>query len=248
MVPRGLDRSSAAAATQLQQAMRKHDAHHAPKLAPTVETPAPSDDDQLLAAWCGGDLKAGDELVRRHYRRLCSFIYPRVGGVRDEMVEVAHNVLTTVAQNKAEIRCFRRYLYGVARLKLYEHRRIRTPEPITEAAVEDVSEALAPTFLERMREATIREDVAARALRSLSADDQIILLLRSAHGLKLREVAEMLGLSPSQAAHRIAAARGRLRAAVKVIEKQVLASDARPRRLSSWMESLNGRMDELRSA
>lgn len=208
------------------------------------------DDDRLLRDWCAGDLDAGDELARRYYQPICRFLFNRAGCSSDAVREVAHEVFVTVAQRKADIRRFRPFLYGVAGLKLLEYRRTRVTEPIAEGRVVDQDESRGASALIDARDSASREDIAARALRSLPMGDQIVLALKNVKDLTRREVADILGVCETTVAKRIAAARERLRVAIAGLERPDAATreDTRPRRLSSWAESIGDTLVALRCA
>ena len=163
-------------------------------------------DDELLARWCEGDVRAGDRLFERHSDSIIRFFR---GMVRDGAEELVQETFTRVVAARERIHSdFRAYLFGVAwnvmRGHLRKLARDRKVDPASESMVN-----LDPgpsTLAARRREHRLLHE----ALRRLPTQHQAALQLHYWEGLKTREIAEIMGLSPSGMRTRLQTAKAQL--------------------------------------
>ena len=82
-------------------------------------------DEQLLQAWRGGDLDAGNALFARHFDALCRFFRNKVG---DEVDDLIQKTLLACLEGQHAFRgdaSFKTWMFVVARHQLYAHLRRR---------------------------------------------------------------------------------------------------------------------------
>lgn len=199
-------------------------------------TAKPSDA-ELLDRWRADDRAAGNQLISRHYKPVFRFLVGRTSGNADAAEELTQRVFEVALRKHDTIgHSFRAYVFGVARLKLLEHYRIRPSEPPPEETADDTISATAK--IAKAQE----EDIVARALRRLSIDDQILIDLKDHESLKAREIAAIMGdPSPrgeSSISGRITRARTRLRHEVERLVDDPELRDATLRHIDSWHQSL----------
>ena len=171
---------------------------------------APSDL-ELLVAWRGGDARAGDALVSRHWASVARFFRAKAGADAADLI--AQTFLACVeAIDRIEGDNVRGYLFGVARKRLADHfrRRARTPE--LDAGVSSLAD-LAPGAItelgNRERDALLRD-----ALTRIPLDDQIALELSYFEHLSTRELATALDVPENTVRSRLVRARDKLRKAL----------------------------------
>ena len=168
-------------------------------MQPATERATPSQQaksDDLVTRARNGDGAAWEELYRQAYQRLTAFAYNRLRSVEDAQDAVSETISRAIAQvhrYKGPDDLFVAWLFGILRHVVADHQRDqakrgrhRPPEDV-ELPV-DPAELLA-AHAER---AAVR-----RALARLDADEQELLLLRAASGLRSEEVAAAVGKKPS---------------------------------------------------
>jgi RNA polymerase sigma-70 factor (ECF subfamily) len=173
------------------------------------------DDEQLLAQWRAGDLRAGDRLFERHDAAIIRFFR---GMVRDGAEELVQDTFTRTVAGRDRIHSsFRAYLFGIAwnvlRQHLRELARDRKIDPEVESMVN-----LDPgpsTLVARRREQRLLHE----ALRRLPADHQAALQLRYWEGLRIREIAEIMGISASGMRTRLQTAKVQLERVMKALDQ-----------------------------
>jgi len=164
------------------------------------------DDRELLERWRGGDENANEAFVRRYYDDIKGFLARRLD--LQVAADLAHDVFLAALEKDslADIQSIKRYLFGIARFKLMEHRReqYRTPDEL-ESQVDPVSGACS---ILRQKEDRL---LLVGALKTLSAEEQQYLLWYYADDLSQREIAEHVGLAEAQVRGRLHRARDKLR-------------------------------------
>jgi len=166
-----------------------------------------AEDDWLVEAVLRGDAEAFGGIVRKYENAIFNLMY-RATGSREEAADLTQDAFLKAYDRLHTFRAGRKFhpwLYtlsiNVARDYLRKQKRqpktsLRHPETIAETAFGD-SNAVA----EADRAAEIQS--LFEVLRNLSLDDREALLLRFREGLKMKEIAEQLGLSVSGAKMRV---------------------------------------------
>jgi RNA polymerase sigma-70 factor (ECF subfamily) len=176
-----------------------------------------ADDLELFHRWADGDVDAGQALVVRHYDAVYFFFASKLPD--DVAVELTQDTFETVCKKAASLRIhssFSSYLFGIARWKLVAHFRGQGKhafDPLADSCPDPGPASSVTALLDHRRE----ESTLVRALRQLALDDQILLELRIHEGLRLREIAEILGVTKERVAARLLAAKRRLLRAVEAL-------------------------------
>ena len=170
---------------------------------------AEPNDEALLQRWRNGDAEAGDALAVRYCAAVLSFFANKVPeGGEDLMQKTFLACLDT--DPAQEIRSFRAFLFGIARMQLlryYERRgQLRGEEMMSRVSLA----GLATTPTERIARAE-SHDLLHRALATLPLDQQIALELFYWQKLPVAEVASALSLSEGGTRAKLHRARQKLR-------------------------------------
>jgi RNA polymerase sigma factor (sigma-70 family) len=194
-------------------------------------------DAELLERWRADDRAAGNQLISRHYKPLFRFLVGRTSGNADAAAELTQRVFEVALRKQEKIGDnFRAFVFGVARLKLLEHYRIRPTEPPPAELLDNMTSPSGK--IAKAQE----ENIVARALRKLSIDDQILIDLKDHESLKAHEIAAIMGDASPKGQNsirgRISRARARLRHEVEQLVEDPELRDATLRRIDSWHKSL----------
>ena len=166
-----------------------------------------AEDDRLVYAVLKGDTEAFGDIVRRYEKPIFNLMY-RATGSREEAADLTQEAFLKAYDRLHTFRAGRRFhpwLYtlsiNVARDYLRKQQRQpntlrRDPETIAETAFGDPN-----AIAEAGRSAKIQS--LFEILRNLPLDDREALLLRFREGLRMKEIAERLGLSVSGAKMRV---------------------------------------------
>jgi RNA polymerase sigma-70 factor (ECF subfamily) len=166
-----------------------------------------AEDDRLVEAVLLGNVEAFGGIVRKYENAIFNLMY-RATGSREEAADLTQDAFLKAYDRLHTFRAGRKFypwLYtlsvNVARDDLRRRQRqprmsLRDPETIAEMTFGDsnaVAEADRSTEIQSLFE----------MLRNLPIDDREALLLRFREGLKMKEIAEQLGLSVSGAKMRV---------------------------------------------
>lgn len=174
------------------------------------------DDATALEAWIGGDVRAGQVLVRRHYDRILLFFYSKVSSeVARDLTQSTFETLCAKGSGFRGRSSLTTYLFGIARWKLVHHFRNeqthrRRFDPLRDSAADPVVDVTISSLFEGRR----RQTLVVRGLRTLPLDDQVLLELKDYEGLTGRQIAEIFEMNRPAVAARISRARKRLAKAV----------------------------------
>ena len=196
---------------------------------------------ELLNAWSGGDVQAGQQLIKRHYDAVYLFCYGKVGPqVSEDLTQATFETLCGHPEKFRGDSAMRTYLFGIARWKLVHHfeNRAGTGKPFEplEDSIHDPALERSITSLFAARD---REVLVVQALRSLSLDDQSLLELKDYEGMTAAALALVFEIPAGTVASRLKRARGRLRAAV---ERLAISPDL----VEQTMTNLDGYMRAIR--
>jgi RNA polymerase sigma-70 factor (ECF subfamily) len=168
-------------------------------------------DEELIAAWRGGDTRAGEQFVQRMFEPIRRFFASKVGGEVEELLQQTFAAIV-VGKDRFEGRASpRAYVFGVARNILREHYRGRSRAgvDIEESSVRDLGAGPSTMRWRRKEDERLLD-----ALRSLPLHMQTVIELFYWDDLTGREVAEILEVPEGTVASRLRRARARLRSAL----------------------------------
>lgn len=182
-------------------------------------------DEELVAAFVGGDRAAFDEIVRRYSRRVYA-ICLRYFGDPSEAEDAAQETFVVLWRRASTFRggaAFSTWLYRVTTNVCHDlgRRRARRPRP---AEMEPGDDAPATDDLLANRELGL--DL-AQALATLEADQREVVVLHDVGGVPYADIAERLGVPVGTVKSRIA--RGHARLATILADRR----PTEPRRPSS---------------
>ncbi|MCA9706997.1 MAG: sigma-70 family RNA polymerase sigma factor [Myxococcales bacterium] len=167
-------------------------------------------DYELLRAWRGDDAAAGNELVRRHFASVFSFLRSKVPDHVDDLVQRTFLACVESVERIDESRSFRAYLFGIARRQLiYHYRRDRHSDrfdPMRESVHDAGGGSPSQHAAARQEQRLVLE-----ALHRLPLDLQIPLELHYWETLSVAEVAAVLEIPPGTVKSRLHRARELLR-------------------------------------
>lgn len=206
---------------------------------------AQRDDLELLNAWRGGDVGAGDELLTRHYPAVYRFFANKINNGLEDLVQGA---FARCVEGVASVQlrgAFKPYLFGICRhVLLDEYRARRGGKHDVDSARESIADlgAGATTILAKKRQ----ELILLEALRALPLDQQILVELYYWENLSGRELGEFLGVPENTARSRVRLARERL--AKTIIEfakggEASIAAAVEDGALETWAASIREQID-----
>lgn len=191
-------------------------------------------DEQLLAAWRSGDRDAGSALFDRHFDAIYDFFDRKV---HEDVSDLVQRTFLGCVESLDRFRgdCSpRTYLFAIARHELYGHLRAKRRDQRLDFAVSSLFD-LGPS---PSSAAGLRGDAARlrEALESIPLELQILLELRFWEDLKMRELAEVLGLPQGTVASRLRRAFSLLRERLEgEVEARELTQDET---LEAWAREL----------
>ncbi|MEM9461729.1 MAG: sigma-70 family RNA polymerase sigma factor [Myxococcota bacterium] len=192
---------------------------------------------QLLAAWRGGDRRAGGQLFDRHFSSIRRFFRSKVGDDYDELVQ---RTFTRCVEGQLRFRgegSFRSYLFSIATNVLREHlRECRRGRHFdgNASSVVDLELPGPSTALDARRE----QLVLLGALRRLPINDQIVIELFYWEQMTSAELAEVLSVPHGTARSRLRLARERLRGHVDELSRNVSEVELTRQSLDHWAVEL----------
>jgi RNA polymerase sigma factor (sigma-70 family) len=197
-------------------------------------------DAELLAAWAGGDRRAGATLLRRHFGALHRFFTNKVSSAA-EAEDLVQQTMTACVEAHARFRgdaSFRTFLFAIARntlLKhLRDHKQLDALEP-DNSSLADCGLGLS-TVIGRRRE----QQLLLTALRHVSVESQIVLELFYWEQLNAKQIAEVLETTEPAVRGRLRKAKLELRAALDTLARS-------PTELASTVDGLERWAAELRA-
>jgi len=173
-------------------------------------------DQDLLAAWRGGDRKAGDDLIRLHFDSVCRFFRTKLGDDVEDLIQRTFLDLLEAADRMA-IDSVRATVLTIAHRRLLDHLRTvyrRPAELVTSISVADLGTS--PCGMVARNE---EERLLGEALRRISIDHQVALELAYWESLSGPEIAAILGVSEHTVRSRLARAREALRTELEALAR-----------------------------
>lgn len=196
-------------------------------------------DAELLQAWGAGDRGAATELVERYYRPVLRFFDLRVSPAAEDLTQRTFLACVESRERLRQPESFRPFLFAIARGLLLNHLRTRTVEAnVFETG--DISTALDPGPTASRIVARSEEQVLLlRALQTLDADTQSLIVLFYWEGLKTSEISVVLGVGVSTLTTRLSRARKALQDAIVAMPALPRHRDALITDLDGWLASVN---------
>ena len=196
-------------------------------------------DDELLAAWAGGDARAGSELFDRHFEALYRFFRNKAG---DSVEDLVQETFLACVRARASFRgdsTFRTWLFTIARHELYAFYRARTkaPDDLGEKSVADLAPSPSRVLAGRRE-----QDLLLAALRAIPLDLQVALELHYWEELSGPEMAAALEVPEGTVRSRLRRAREALEAKMRDLsgDRDRALLDASLADLDRWAASLRG--------
>lgn len=197
-------------------------------------------DDQLLAAWRGGDEDAGVELFERYYDAISRFFRSKAWDASADLIQRTFLACLETRERMREGTAFRSYLFGIARNILLEHYRGKRRDgeriDFMEKSVEDFGPT--PTSLLGQQQET---QLLLQALRRIPVESQTILELYFWENMTAKDIGDVLGVPEGTA-------RTRIRRAKQLLEQQLAALAKSPQVLQSTVSDLESWALNLRGA
>ncbi len=197
------------------------------------------DDFELLEAWRGGDIRAGNELFDRYFDKIYRFFRTKVADGAEDLVQ---QTFMACVQSRDRFRgdaTFQTYLYTAARSKLYTYlkRRRRERERVDWGVTSCADLGISPSGVMARNE---QQQLLLMGLRRLPVDMQIALELFYFEQIRGPELAALLGIPEGTVRSRIRRGRDLLRARLE----ELVAS---PETIESTMTNLEGWASKIRS-
>jgi RNA polymerase sigma-70 factor (ECF subfamily) len=154
-------------------------------------------DERLMLRFQGGDVRAFEELVRRHRTPVFSFLL-RLTGDRGRAEDLCQETFLRAVRASAGWQpraLFRTWLYAVARNQAVDEARrqaFRRTEPLDDPARR--AEASDEPSPDRAAEAAELRPKLEAALAALPPEQREVFLLREHGGLRFHEIAEVTGV------------------------------------------------------
>jgi RNA polymerase sigma-70 factor (ECF subfamily) len=165
-------------------------------------------DFELLDAWRGGDLVAGNDLVSRYWASISRFFRSKIG---DDGADLISQTFLACVEGRDRIDGdnVRAYLFATARRRLADHFRKRARAPELDVALSSLADlATGPATQLGRRE---RGELLHAALARIPLDDQIALELAYFEQLSTRDLARVLDTPEPTVRSRLSRARDKLR-------------------------------------
>lgn len=200
-------------------------------------------DRELFAAWRGGDRKAGDALLLRHFDDLNGFFHPKVGEAVEDLLQQTWVKLIQNADNLTG-KSFRGYLFGIARHVLMDHLRLKyrrgarqvDPDDVPERSLEDLGVSPLAAMAERQEVVLF-----ARALRKIPLDAQVLFELHYWQKLPAPQLAEIFAVPEGTV-------RSRLRRAKELVREKIGELASSPAELASTLSGFDTWAERVRAS
>lgn len=198
-------------------------------------------DEELLTAWRGGDQRAGDQLLTRHFPALYRFFTNKLQhGVEDLVQETFLKAVRSRDAFRGEA-SFRSYLFVIAKHELYAVLRRQQRRPSTGPLEHTPLVALTESPSELVGR-TRQETLLLRALREIPLELQILVELHYWEQLTMTELAVSMQVPSGTVKTRLRKARKLLEAKMEALEKDPVLLRSTIDNLEYWAASVRGAM------
>lgn len=189
------------------------------------------DDFELLDRWRGGDVVAGNELLKRHFDALYRFFTNKLSDHADDLIQATMMACVRGRDSFRKECGFRAFLFVVARHELYRwiRKNSRSREVFDPSLMSVADLGPSPSSaVARLKE----QRLLLNALRQIPLDLQIVLELHYWEGLTTRELGEVMEIPQGTV-------KSRLRRAREGLERAMAELSESPEDLRSTMDNLD---------
>lgn len=200
------------------------------------------EDIELLDAWRGGDARAGQRLVQRHFDSLYRFFRNKVGAECEELLQRTLAACVEKRDSFAGKSSFRTWLYGIARFELLHFYRdkgkLAREVEMPSVSIHDLDPSPSRVVAGRQEERILLE-----ALRRLPIDLQIAVELHYWEQVTLAEMAEILEIPEGTVKSRLWRARERLDALITELATDPQVQRSTILNIDDWAAGLRDALD-----
>ncbi|MFO0614563.1 MAG: RNA polymerase sigma factor [Polyangiaceae bacterium] len=193
-------------------------------------------DDELFAAWKGGDTKAGTELFERYFDVLFRFFRNKTEDGAEDLVQQTFLSCLSGPPFRGDS-SFRTYLFTIARNALYGHwekrGRAAADADLSEVSVADLGPSPSAIVAKRREERLLLE-----GLRNIPIDHQIVLELYYWEDLSGPELAMVFGVAEPTIRSRLRLAREALDKALSRLTDDRALLESTMTDLDTWAKRL----------
>ena len=168
----------------------------------------------LLERWREGDVRAGQDLFKRHFQSVYRFFEHKCRGEADDLVQRAFFQCVRSRDQFRGQSSFRTYLFSIARHELYQHLRDVRRDKQLDFHITSIAE-IVTTPGSRIGRAQQAEQLRA-ALGSLPVEQQLMLEMCYRHELDSTQLGEIFEMPAATVRTKLARARKALRALLDV--------------------------------
>lgn len=190
-------------------------------------------DHELVTAAQGGDRGALDQLLRRHYDRVHA-VCRRITGQEADAADAAQDAMIAIVRNLDRFdgrSSFGTWVYRIATNSSLDELRRRKRRGVVMGSEDDIAHADLADVGSTVRIDAIADHLALdAALRSLSDEYRLPVVLRDVADLDYAEIAAVLDLPPGTVRSRIARGRAALAKVLAVPNGNQATDPERPRR------------------
>ena len=197
-------------------------------------------DEVLLAAWRGGDKRAGAALFSRHHPSIIRFFAPKVGYAEsDDLVQETFLGLREGLDRFREEASVRTLLFAIARNQLNYYFR-RATQHRARFAFDPAQTSIADLETTPTQRMAIEEQnlLLLRALRELPLDTQVMIELHYWEQLPLRDIARVMDLPVNTVKTRLFRGRKRLESIMENLAESADQLETSLSDLSHWAARL----------
>jgi RNA polymerase sigma factor (sigma-70 family) len=187
-------------------------------------------DFELHARWLNGDKRAGDRLVKHHYKDVSDFFATKVGDEeRQDLMQETFKRLCCAAVRFSRTSTFKSFLLGIAKNVFYEFLRERYRRAHGEHDEFDSERHSLEDFgqlsISRLISALMRHHVVMQCLRALPVETKQMLESYYWHDMTAIELGDIYGIPPATVRTRMMAARERLKQMLECCEPSLGSID-----------------------
>lgn len=198
-------------------------------------------DPELLAAWRGGEIRAGQELFTRYFEPVSRFFANKVSEDHDDLIQETFEACLRGRDRLRDDSSFRSYLFSVAFnvLKVY-FRRKRAGARVDElgsASIHDISPGPS-TLMGAVQEGQLLLD----ALRRIPMDLQVVLEMRYWEDMSSPEIGAALGIPAATARSRLQRGRELLERAIAELPASTQTRHRAVVELDEWLGRIRATM------
>ncbi|MCX4247344.1 RNA polymerase sigma factor [Paraliomyxa miuraensis] len=192
------------------------------------------DDAELLAAWRGGDAKAGRELFSRYFQPISRFFINKVGAGHEDLIQETFEACVRGRDRLREDGSFRAYLFSIAFNVLKAHlRRKRANDQIDALGSASIHDLMpSPSSIVGLAE---QEQLLLDALRRLPMDTQVALEMRYWEEMSSTEIGVALALPPATIRSRLHRGRGQLEQMIAQLPASTQTRQSTLAELEGWL-------------